>query len=140
MRLCLRRREFIAGLGSAAAWPLVARAQQRALPVVGYLDVGEPNGLAPFRKGLSEIGFVEGRNVTIEYRSVPIDAINRDERLREFAADLVTCRASVIVAIDSGLAHVAKAATTTIPIVFRTGFDPVQEELQPAGRPNHRHH
>src|SRR6516162_1225546 len=125
----IRRREFIAGLGGAAAWPLAAWAQQRAMPVVGYLDTGEPSRLAPFRKGLSEIGFVEGRNVTIEYRSVPIDAINRGERLREFAADLVTRRASVIVAPNSAVAHVAKAATTTIPIVIRTGFDPVQDGL-----------
>ena len=127
----IQRREFIAGLGSAASWPLAGWAQQRAMPVVGMLG---PPGPVPqfmdaFRRGLSEIGFVEGRNVTIEYRSVPIDAINRGERLREFAADLVTRRASVIVAPNSAVAHVAKAATTTIPIVFRTGFDPVQDGL-----------
>ena len=118
----MRRREFIAGLGGAAAWPLAARAQ--AMPVIGYLDVGEPSWLAPFRKGLSEIGFVEGRNVTIEYRLVPINEINRFGGLREFVS-----RASVIVAPSSAVAHAAKAATATIPIVFRTGFDPVQDGL-----------
>jgi putative tryptophan/tyrosine transport system substrate-binding protein len=124
----MKRRTFIVGLGSAAAWPVVARAQQRAMPVVGYLDTNEPTWLAPFRKGLSETGFVEGRNVTIEYRSVPLNAINRLDRLRELAADLVS-RASVIVAPNSALAHLVKAATATVPIVFRTGFDPVQDGL-----------
>jgi putative ABC transport system substrate-binding protein len=102
------------------------------MPVVAYLDVGSPgtsaNQLAGFHKGLGEAGFVEGRNVTIEYRLVPINAINRFDRLRELAADLVK-RASVIVAPTSAAAHAAKAATATIPIVFRTGFDPVQDGL-----------
>jgi putative ABC transport system substrate-binding protein len=124
----MKRRTFIAGLGSAAAWPVVARGQQRAMPVVGYLDANEPNWLAPFRKGLSEAGFVDGRNVTIEYRSVPINAVNPADRLRDLAADLVS-RASVIVAPNSALAHAAKATTATVPIVFRTGFDPVQDGL-----------
>jgi putative tryptophan/tyrosine transport system substrate-binding protein len=123
----MKRRSFIAGLGSAAAWPMVAWAQQRAMPVVGYLDIEGQNELAPFRRGLSETGFVEGRNVTIEYRSVPLNA-NAINRLRELAADLVS-RASVIVAPNSAVAHAAKAATATIPIVFRTGFDPVQDGL-----------
>jgi len=132
----MKRREFIAGLGGTVAWPVAARAQQRAMPVVGYLDISPTNGveagthwLAPFRKGLSETGFVEGRNVTIEYRSMPINAINRADRLRELADDLVSRRASVIVASNSVVAHAAKAATATIPIVFRTGFDPVQDGL-----------
>ena len=121
------RREFIAGLGSAAAWPVVARAQQPAMPVVGYLDTNQPTWLPAFRKGLSETGFVDGRNVTIQYRSVPLNTVNRLDRLRELAADLAS-RASVIVAPNSALAHLVKA-TATVPIVFRTGFDPVQDGL-----------
>jgi putative ABC transport system substrate-binding protein len=124
----MKRRTFIAGFGTAAAWPLAARAQQRAMPVVGYLDTNEPNWLEPFRKGLSETGFVDGRNVTIQYRSVPLNTVNRLDRLRELAADLAS-RASVIVAPNSALAHLVKAATAIVPIVFRTGFDPVQDGL-----------
>ena len=125
----MNRRDFIA-VGVAAAWPLAARAQQQpAVPVVGYLDPGSPemgaSAVATLRKGLSETGFVEGRNVAIEYRW----AHNEVDRLPELAADLVHRRVAVIVTsvIASGLA--AKAATTTMPIVFSTGADPIQEGL-----------
>jgi putative ABC transport system substrate-binding protein len=122
----MRRREFIAGLGSAAAWPLVARGQQPALPVIGLLmstsrevNLGR---LAAFREGLSKTGHVEMRNVAIEYRS----ADGQYERLPALAADLVRRHVNVIVAgpgIPAALA--AKSATTTIPIVFQSGADPV---------------
>jgi putative ABC transport system substrate-binding protein len=127
MRLCLRRREFIAGLGGAAAWPLTARAQRPAMPVIGLLLPGTPesmaNYIATFRKGLNEIGFVEGRNVVIEYRW----AYDQEDRLRDLAAELVRLRVAVIAIIGSSQASVvAKAATTSIPIVFQIGGDPVQ--------------
>jgi putative ABC transport system substrate-binding protein len=124
----MKRRTFIAGLGSAATWPLVARAQQATMPVVGYLYSGAPepsaNFVAAFRKGLGEIGYVEGRNVAIEYRWA------RNERLPELAADLVRRRVDVIASPASLVAALAaKAATTTIPIVFATAADPVQVGL-----------
>jgi putative ABC transport system substrate-binding protein len=125
----MKRRDFITLLGaSAAAWPLAARAQQPAMPVVGYLYVGAPSAyvLTPFRQGLSEVGFVEGRNVAIEYRF----AGNEPERLAELAADLVRRRVAVIVTLSSASAALAaKTVTTTIPIVFEMGGDPVQEGL-----------
>ena len=96
MTICLRRREFIAGLGGAAAWPLAARAQQRALPVIGFLGGGLPFVLpAAFRRGLRELGFIEGQNVAFEYRW----AEDRDDRLPVLAAELVQRRVSVIVAL-----------------------------------------
>jgi len=123
----MRRREFIAILGgAAAAWPLVARAQQPALPVVGFLNAASPQGfareLAAFRKGLDESGYVEGHNVAIEYRW----AEGRIDRLPAMAADLVHRQVAVIAATTTAAALAAKAATTTIPIVFETAADPIQ--------------
>ena len=123
----MRRRELIAGIGSAPVWPLAARAQQQAWPVVGSLSFGAPGttvvGSAPFRQGLSQMGFVEGRNVTFEYR----EADGVYARLPGMAADLVRRQVAVIVAAGSHNATLAaKAATATIPIVFFTGLgDPV---------------
>jgi putative ABC transport system substrate-binding protein len=124
----LKRREFIALLGSAAAaWPLAGRAQQRAMPVVGWLRVGSPNQ-APhlvhaLRRGLAETGFVEGQNVTIESRF----AENRNDRFRALADDLVRAQVDVIVVPGTTAgALAAQAATKTIPIVFMIGSDPVE--------------
>jgi len=122
----MKRREFIAGLGSAAAWPLTARAQQPALPVIGFLsyqsaEVDYKNVTVPFLQGLKETGYVDGQNVAVEYRY----AKNQLDRLPTLAADLVRRGVAVIVASGNEAAAAAKAATTTLPIAFAIGGDPV---------------
>jgi putative ABC transport system substrate-binding protein len=127
----MRRREFIGGLGGmAAAWPLAAWAQQPAMPVIGYLDSGRPGArpqlMAAFRKGLSEVGYVEGRDVAIEFRW----AHDVRNRLPELAADLVRLHVNVItITADGGAALVAKQSTAEIPIVFGSALDPVRTGL-----------
>jgi putative ABC transport system substrate-binding protein len=121
----LKRREFITLLGGAVGWPLAAGAQQPAMPVVGFLSLGLPEAPAELRHGLAEAGYVEGRNLTIEFRG----AQNEATRLPELAADLVRHRVAVIVAGSPPAARAAKAATATIPIVFSMGEDPVKEGI-----------
>jgi putative tryptophan/tyrosine transport system substrate-binding protein len=125
----MKRRTFIAGLGSAAAWPVVARAQQRAMPVVGFLGIG-PLGVskAPLLKGLAEKGYVENRNMKIDERWIQGDF----SRFPDLAADLVRLRVAVIIAVGPPGARAAMAATKTIPIVFQMGEDPVKEGIVPS--------
>ena len=121
----IRRRKFLATLGGAVTWPLAARAQQAAMPVVGFLNSASADGYAPmasaFRQGLTEIGYAEGSNVVIEYRW----AENQYDRLPTLAADLVSRRVTAIFANSPSVAAV-KGLTTTIPIVFLSGDDPVR--------------
>jgi putative ABC transport system substrate-binding protein len=122
----MNRREIIAGLGSAAVWPLAARAQQPAVPVIGFLSAQSADddykiATVPFLQGLKEAGYVEGQNVAVKYHW----AENQIDRLPALAADLFRGRVAVVVAADTPAALAAKTATTTIPIVFSVGTDPV---------------
>jgi putative tryptophan/tyrosine transport system substrate-binding protein len=127
----ISRRAVMLGLGAAVAWPLAARAQQNAMPVIGLLSTFSPEPkqntrvMDGFRQGLGELGYVDGQNVAIEYRWTE----GHDDRLPGMAADLVDRQVAVIAAINSQSALAAKSQTATIPIVFYTGADPVEQGL-----------
>jgi len=144
MAINIARRKFIAALGGTAlVWPLAARAQQAAMPVIGFLSSASPDTFAEavsaFHRGLNETGFIEGQNVAMEYRW----AKGQYDRLPALAADLVGRHVSVLATLG-GIppARAAKASTTTIPIVFIMGSDPVKAGVvaqpQPSGRQRHR--
>jgi putative ABC transport system substrate-binding protein len=130
----MRRREFIAALGSAAAWPVVANAQQPSIPVIGFLSSRSADDSVlqddAFRQALNEAGYVDGRNILIDYRW----ANGQYERLPRMTADLVNRQVAVIFA-GGPAAHVAKAATKTIPIVYVSGEDPINFGLASLNRP-----
>jgi putative tryptophan/tyrosine transport system substrate-binding protein len=128
MAIYIRRREFVVALGGAVAgWPLAGRAQQQAMPVIGFLSLGSPESnairLTGLRRGLNESGYIEGRNFVIEYRGW---AGNQTDRLPAMAAELVHIPVTVIVTPGVFATLAAKAATSTIPILFNVGANPVQ--------------
>jgi putative tryptophan/tyrosine transport system substrate-binding protein len=118
----MRRRQFIAALGGAVAWPLRVRAQRPAIPTIGYLSFAFNDVTNRYRRAFNDAGYIEGRDVKIEVRSVD----RQRARLPELAADLVRSQVAVIVALDGAAINAAKAATSTIPIVFITQLDPVK--------------
>jgi putative ABC transport system substrate-binding protein len=126
MAIHIRRRQFIVTLGSVAAWPFAVRAQQPAMTAIGYLNLGSPESDVPrltgLRRGLNQTGYIEGRNLVIEYRW----AGNQADRLPALATDLVQLRVAVIVSAGLVATLAAKATATSIPILFVVGADPVQ--------------